>query len=120
MGSEREKKNPSSPHVLHPAGFLDGVAGRALVDRIESLQQRDHRDVVIDCSGIDFLDSSGFGCLVRCMKVVNEYGQKFCLCGLNAQLRMLLDLSGMDGVVRVHASYQDALHYLHADDGPSH
>jgi anti-anti-sigma factor len=54
--------------------------------------------VVIDCQQITFMDSSGFGALVGCLKKVREAGRRLVLRSPASQMRLVLEITGTDKV----------------------
>ena len=53
--------------------------------------------VLIDCHHVTFMDSSGLGTLILTFKALQESGIKMVICSINEQVRMLFELTGMDG-----------------------
>ena len=53
--------------------------------------------VLIDCHHVTFMDSSGLGALILTFKALQESGIKMVICSINEQVRMLFELTGMDG-----------------------
>ena len=54
--------------------------------------------VVVDLSGVTFIDSSGLAVLIKAMQDVKEYGGKFALAGLNHNLRSIFEMARLDQV----------------------
>ncbi|MFQ6537335.1 MULTISPECIES: STAS domain-containing protein [Aphanothece] len=102
----------SSYYILSPRGFIDAQNGSDLRDRIISILVEQPRDVVIDCKDVEFMDSSGFGCLVSALKRVREQGHQLCLSGINSQLRAVFELTGTDRVFPIFPTLDDALAHL--------
>ncbi len=72
--------------------------------------------LLIDLSACEFIDSTGIALLVRAWQRldgepgdgVGENGG-FALCGLNDQVRRLLELSGLSNSLSIHPSREEAL-----------
>ncbi len=92
--------------VLKPSGLLDAQSGADLRSSIGSLLNEKPGDILIDCQDIDFMDSSGFGALVSVLKRVREQGKQLYLCGLNSQVRIVLELTGTEKVFTIFADRQ--------------
>jgi anti-anti-sigma factor len=107
-----------SPHyveklyVLTPLGLMNSEAGSDLRFEIDSLLRKAPKDILIDCRDIEFMDSSGFGSLVSALKRVREHGKQLYLCSLNSQLRMVLELTGTDGVFPIFPSRRECLEFV--------
>jgi anti-sigma B factor antagonist len=91
--------------VVHGTGKLNMVTApelRALVLRVIS---EGENKIVVDLSGIDFMDSSGLGALVGCLKTARQAGGDLRIAAPSAQVSMVLRLSNLD---RVLASFDNA------------
>lgn len=54
--------------------------------------------ILIDFQTVEFISSPGLMTLVVAFKRVREAGKKVLLCSVNEQVKMLLELTGMDQV----------------------
>lgn len=75
-----------------------------------------HPDLIVDLSGVEFCDSSGFNALLRLRRRVEEDRGWLALAAVPAQIARLLALTGVDGVFAVYDSRADAL-AAHPDPG---
>jgi anti-sigma B factor antagonist len=93
--------------VVQPLGILDSVCGnqlrRDVADSLESKQV----NILVDCQGIDFMDSSGLSCLIMTLKNVRSAGGNLALSNINGQIRLLLELTAMEGVIKVYEGVED-------------
>ena len=99
-------------YVLTPLGLMNSETGSDLRSEIASLLKKAPKDILIDCRDIQFMDSSGFGSLVSALKRVREHGKQLYLCSLNSQLRMVLELTGTDGVFPIFPSRRECLEFV--------
>jgi anti-sigma B factor antagonist len=53
---------------------------------------KDQTQVVFDLSQVEFLDSSGLGAVLSCMRELNASGGDLKLCGVTKNVRALLEL----------------------------
>lgn len=100
--------------ILNPVGLLDAQSGSDLRQSIGTILEELPRDILIDCQGLDFMDSSGFGALVSVLKRVREQGRQLFLCGLNSQVRIVLELTGTEKVFTIFPNSQACLAFLSA------
>ncbi len=82
--------------VLRPVGLLDSNQAGSLRREVEGLMQDDLDVILVDLADTTFIDSSGLGALVSALKLVRAAGRRMALCSLNAQIKMVFELSGMD------------------------
>ena len=87
--------------VIQSVGILDGIHGNKLRQEIVDIIQSGTKNILLDCSKITFMDSSGLSALVMMMKSAKQVNGKFAICSLNDQLKVLLDLTSMDKVLNI-------------------
>ncbi|MGN0427465.1 MAG: anti-sigma factor antagonist [Agathobacter sp.] len=57
------------------------------------------RELVLDFSGTDFMDSSGVGVVIGRHKKLMLYGGKVMACGVNERIGKLFGSSGLDRII---------------------
>ncbi|MHA3703577.1 STAS domain-containing protein [Jatrophihabitans sp. YIM 134969] len=78
------------------AGDLDLVAERALVDDVVDVVRDTRPDrLVLDLTGVPFLDSSGLRGLLRCARAAEDHGVLLTLDVVPGPVTMLLDTAGV-------------------------
>lgn len=87
---------------------LDASNVREFKDAAMALIQ-DHTSVVLDLSGVKFVDSSGLGALISCLRQVNTRRGDFRLCEMSVTVRALFELMRMHRVFSIYESRQDAV-----------
>lgn len=53
------------------------------------------KNLIIDLSGLDLMDSSGIGVIMGRYKLVSSLGGKLCVSGAAAPIRKIIELSGL-------------------------
>ena len=66
------------------------------------------RQVVLDFTGVTFMDSSGLGVLVDSLKVLRDKGGRLGLAAVQAPVRNVLALSAVDQVVDLYDTVEAA------------
>ncbi|MEB3263089.1 MAG: STAS domain-containing protein, partial [Synechococcus sp.] len=69
--------------VLTPSGILNGESGKQLEATVRSSLEGTQGPLLLDCSELSFMDSSGFGHLVVSHKLARQQERELLLCGLN-------------------------------------
>jgi anti-sigma B factor antagonist len=87
---------------------LDASNVREFRDAMQSLMQ-DHSNVVLDMAGVAFIDSSGLGALISCLRQLNGRKGDLRLCELSRTVRALFELMRMHRVFQVHESRGEAV-----------
>ena len=67
------------------------------------------RNVVLDCQGIDFMDSSGLGALIALLKRVTEHGGDLKLARLPKKVRMVFEITRAYKIFQICDSVEEAL-----------
>jgi anti-sigma B factor antagonist len=65
--------------------------------------------VVIDLSRLRFVDSSGLGAMLSCLRQLNASGGELKLCGMARPVRALFELVRMHRVFDIHATRDEAV-----------
>lgn len=75
-----------------------------MVDWINTGNQR----ILLDLSHVDFIDSSGLGAIVSCLKTIGSGGDLL-ICGIRDEVMNLFKLTRMDRVFQIFSSREVAL-----------
>ncbi|OKK21946.1 hypothetical protein AMK16_01485 [Streptomyces sp. CB00455] len=103
---------PAGPAcVVALRGELDFESVVQLQEAAESVLTAPSRPVlaVIDCTELDFCDSSGIGSLVRIYQRQSAHGGELRLAAVPGSVARVLTLTGLDQAIGVYATLQDAL-----------
>ncbi len=65
--------------------------------------------VILDLSEVTFMDSTGLGAMLSCLRQINGKGGSLRVCCLKPEVQRLFDLVMMDRVFDVHPSLEAAL-----------
>ena len=93
--------------VVQPLGVLDSICGNQLRRDVGDLLESKQVNILVDCQGIEFMDSSGLSCLIMTLKNVRAAGGELALSNINGQVRLLLELTAMEGIIKVYAGVED-------------
>jgi len=55
-------------------------------------------DFLIDCAGMDYIDSTGLGVLVSCFFKVKEYGRNIKIIGLKPHIMKIFEITGLQNI----------------------
>ena len=88
--------------VLNFTGEFDAVGTAAARDALERIvTDRNEAHVVLDLSGVTFMDSSGIGAIVFLFKRLRADGRSLALSGVYGQTRQLIELLRVDKALPV-------------------
>jgi anti-sigma B factor antagonist len=87
---------------------LDASNVREFKDAVQSMIHERTR-VVLDMSDVKFVDSSGLGALISCLRLLNSSRGDFKLCAMSKTVRALFELMRMHRVFNIYDSREDAV-----------
>jgi anti-sigma B factor antagonist len=98
-----------NPVVIAPEGEIDLHSAQLVKDQLEPLLVEKRPKVVLDLSGVTYVDSSGLAAFIEAMQRVQEYGGAFALCGLRENIRQIFAIARLDQVFRIFPDQTAAL-----------
>ena len=101
-----DKRTHGTWAVIDVGGELDLYTAPSFRESVlEAAGDNDPPKVIVDFRGLGFIDSSGLGAIVACLKSLRERGGDLALAAPEGSgLRRLLDLTGLDRVLTLYAS----------------
>ncbi len=95
--------------VLSPVGDVDLTASSSFRAELKkTLEQRPAR-VVVDLTGVPYMDSSGVATLVEAMQVARRSKIKLVLCCLQDRVRSIFEIAKLDMVFTIVGDVGDAM-----------
>lgn len=95
--------------VLRLDGRLDLVQAPRLRDAVRETVDDGRPDVVVELSGVNFIDSSGLGMLIAGLKHARQAGGELRIAGAGPQVLLVLELTKLGRVLRPYDSLEEAL-----------
>ena len=89
---------PDWENVLPLEGEIDLHVSPRLENSLGSIIKKRPDHVVVDLSGVTFIDSSGMAVLIRAMQNMKEYGGRLTISGLNENVRSIFELARLDQI----------------------
>lgn len=90
-------------------GELDQGTAPELRGALGSAMGESSASVLVDLSGCDFIDSTGLSLLVEAKRRLGEDGRGFGVCCPDADVRRLLELTGIDAAVGLFDTRDEAV-----------
>lgn len=95
--------------VVGIIGRLDttnyNILEKRLMDLIENRQDK----ILIECSKMDYVSSSGLRILLMALKKITLVKGKFVLCGLQENIREIFEISGFTSIFEIYTDKDEAL-----------
>ncbi len=97
------------PNVLSLEGEIDlHVSPRVSISLRQMIEKKPKR-LVVNLSGVTYLDSSGLAVLIEAMQNVEKYGGKFALAGMQETVRSIFEIARLDQVFHIFTDVDSAL-----------
>jgi anti-sigma B factor antagonist len=95
--------------IVAVSGEVDVYSAPSLKDNITELLQSGTSTLIVDLSGVAFLDSTGLGALVEARAATSEAGGSLPLVCSQERILKLFTITGLDGVFTIHPTVGDAV-----------
>lgn len=97
-------------------GVIIGIIGRLDTTNYAVLEKRlmdlldSHQDkILVECSKMDYISSSGLRILLMALKKITAMKGKFALCGLQENIHEIFEISGFTSIFEIHPTREDAI-----------
>ena len=70
---------------------------------------RQYSRILLDLEALQFVDSSGLGAMLSCLRTMHDKGGHLALCGMSKPVRTLFELVRMYRIFDIYASRAEAL-----------
>ena len=87
-----------SANVLTLNGEIDLHVSPDVERVLTSIISKRPRHVMVDLSGVTFIDSSGLAVLIHALQNIQEYGGKLLLSGITEDVRSIFEMARLDQV----------------------
>lgn len=101
--------------VVAPKGHLDTVSSSPLEDRLRTLIDGGVRQMLLDFTELDYINSSGLKVVLITAKHLDAVGGKLVLCGLSANVRMIFEMIGFSRILNIAPGRDEAMRALCVD-----
>jgi len=88
--------------VVAPSGEIDLATAPQLREGLEQAELQASSGLIIDLSGVGFIDSTGIGELVGCHRRCHEQGRPLAFVVPGGTITKILRVTGMDSVFELH------------------
>ena len=95
--------------VIAIRGEVTGFAEEALMDAYNAASEKDGRVIILDFSGLEYMNSTGIGLLVTLLIRAQRQQQRLLACGLSDHYRQIFDLTRLNEAIGIYESPAEAL-----------
>ena len=101
-------RGDGTQRTVHLEGTCDLASAPQLREKLLELRPPAVRDLVIDVSGLEFIDSTGLGLLLGAMRRLREAGGTFGLAGATGAVLRVLEITDLDKVFPLFPDIESA------------
>jgi anti-sigma B factor antagonist len=95
--------------VVLPVGDIDLSGSPTLRFELRRVQESKPARLIIDLTGVAYMDSSGVATLVEAMQIARRNSTRLVLCGLREKVRSIFEIARLDTVFTIVADSRAAL-----------
>ena len=95
--------------VIGLTGDVTAACETELMDAYREAGRSEIRGIVLDFTGLDYMNSSGIGLLVTLLVRAKREGQQVSAYGLSDHYRQIFELTRLDEVISVHDEEEPAV-----------
>ena len=95
--------------VVDVQGDITAESEEVLMDAYNKASSDSTKSIVLNFSGLEYMNSGGIGLLVTLLVRVNRQKQKLLAFGLNDHYRQIFELTRLDEAIAIHADEPSAL-----------
>lgn len=95
--------------VIAISGEVTGFAEEALMSAYNEASENVGRVIILDFSGLEYMNSTGIGLLVTLLIRAQRQQQRLLACGLSDHYRQIFDLTRLNEAIGIYDSPEEAL-----------
>ncbi|MCK5573738.1 MAG: STAS domain-containing protein [Bacteroidetes bacterium] len=92
--------------------LMGGPDATSLNATIHDLIEKGSNRIVIDLSGVEFMNSSGLGLLLGTASAVRNSGGSLTLASASKKVETIIKIAKLESVLEVHPSLEDAIAHV--------
>lgn len=87
-------------------GEIDVYTAPKLREIVFPLSEKENANVIIDLSGVSYMDSTGLGVIVGVFKSIRAHHGELKLSGLSERLKRLFDITGLADILDINSQIE--------------
>jgi anti-sigma B factor antagonist len=110
---EIERKNEEGTEVLTIRGEVDASSSIDLDQAIGNCVREGATQLLVDCTGLDYISSAGLGVFISYVEEFREKGVRLVMFGLNSRVSHTFSLLGLADLMEITPDRESANRKLH-------
>ena len=106
---EITEKNTEKCMIIGIQGRLDTISSPVFEKRLTELMDNQVTRILVNCSLLDYISSSGLRTLLIAVKRITPAKGKFVICGLSDNILEIFAISGFTEILEIYPGEEEAL-----------
>lgn len=103
------RKVSENTSVIDINGEINAFAENTLMDAYTEASTKGANNIILNFSGLDYMNSSGIGLLVTLLIRANRQKQRLMACGLSDHYRQIFELTRLNEAIVIYPSETEAV-----------
>lgn len=95
--------------IIEIEGRLDTTNYNQLEKKLLENIESDNKNLLIDCTKMDYVSSSGLRIFLMALKKITSLNGKFVLCGLQENIAEIFEISGFTSIFQIFENQEVAI-----------
>lgn len=105
--------------VVRPSGHLGKAEGDGLLAEVSARLETCGQDVILDLAGVDYMTSSALSALILLYQRVRARGCRMALAAPGERVHLLLEVAGVNQLMKLSRTAEEAERTLATAAGPT-
>jgi anti-sigma B factor antagonist len=106
---ELTERNGEKCMIIGIKGRLDTINYNIVEKRLIELMDQHVNRILVNCSQMDYISSSGLRILLMALKRITMSGGKLVICGLQDNIHEIFEISGFTTIFDIYPGEEEAL-----------
>lgn len=107
MNLEINVQEEDRGNVAYLSGEVDVYTASKLKETLNPLAEEAGKDLIVDLTKVDYIDSTGLGIFIGALKSSEKAGTSLQLTGLNERVRRLFEITGLNEVIEIEVNRRE-------------
>ena len=101
MGMAVTEENDNDVSIIALKGRLDAGSSKRVLAGVKELLKRNRLKIILDMSGVAFIDSTGVGILLTSYRAVDAKGGALKICAIQNQVESIFSMTRLGGFFEI-------------------
>ncbi|TMW70182.1 STAS domain-containing protein [Alteribacter natronophilus] len=107
MNLQIDIKENTNENLVSLSGEIDVYTVPKLKEELLPLTEEQNKNIIVDLSGVHYIDSTGLGVFIGALKSADQSGSHLKITGVNSRVRRLFTITGLDEVIDIEVNERE-------------